>query len=450
MIHLPDGRAPEGNVYPNCISRCYILGTIFLAALFGFLDRQVISLLVIPIRADLHLSNTQVSLLYGFAFVFLFATAGLVIGRLIDRYNRRTVLSIGVAVWSIATVSCGLAPNFTWLFIARVVVGTGEACLAPAACSILADCFTPRYRSRALFVYMLGAFVGLGASMLLGGVLFELIEQRRVVIAGLGSWRLVFALIGTPGLLVALLTRLMEEPTRKGIIAQHAPTGWQRFIPYLAQHSPLFVALYAAQGAMAFWTYGIHAWMPTYFMRRFGLSIATVGIQMGALLAAGGVLGAFVSVQLCDRWTRRGVPAAKFRITAIGAIVALPAMLVLPLATAAWQAWACLAVLVTAGPFSSSTANIMMQDLFPNRLRGQATTLMLFIISLLGSSAGPLTVGLLIDSLGERPDQIVTAMTFASLPAILLVIVLWVCSVRRYDAVRLPILEADTRGLPQE
>ena len=133
----------SGAVYPGPAQRNYIIGTIFLAGLFGFLDRQIISLLVVPIRADLNLSNTQVSLLYGFAFVFLFATAGLFIGRLIDRHNRRTILAIGVAVWSLATIGCGLAPDFTWLFLARVVVGTGEACLAPAACSILADCFRP-------------------------------------------------------------------------------------------------------------------------------------------------------------------------------------------------------------------------------------------------------------------------------------------------------------------
>ena len=436
--------AHGGITYPDRSSRYYIIGTIFLAGLFGFLDRQIISLLVIPIRTDLHLSNTQVSLLYGFAFVFLFATVGLFIGRMIDRHSRRTILAIGVAVWSLATVGCGLAPNFTWLFIARVMVGSGEACLAPAACSILADCFTPAYRSRALFVYMVGAFVGVGASMLVGGILFEFIGHQHLTVAGLASWRLVFVLIGAPGLMIAILARLMTEPTRKGIVISHGEPAWDRLIPYLARHWPLFAAVYAAQAAMAFWTYGLHAWMPTYLIRRFGLSVAAVGTQMGVLLAAGGIIGALTSVQMCDRWTFGGVPAAKFRITAIGAMAAFPAMVVLPLATSAWQVWTCLAVLVTAAPFSSCTATIMMQDLFPNQLRGQGTSLMLFIISLLGTSAGPLAIGMLIDAGGDNPGQIVKAITFASLPALLLVVVLWKFSVRRYDTVRLPILEADT------
>lgn len=429
--------------YPGPAQRSYIIGTIFLAGLFGFLDRQIISLLVVPIRADLNLSNTQVSLLYGFAFVFLFATAGLVIGRLIDRYNRRTILAIGVAVWSLATVACGLAPNFNWLFLARVIVGTGEACLAPAACSILADCFRPAYRSRALFVYMLGAFVGLGASMIVGGIVFEMVEREGWTIAGIGSWRLVFVLIGAPGLLIAVLVRLMPEPTRKGVALLEGLEP-ERILPYLKRHWRLFLAVYVAQSAMAFWSYGIHAWMPTYFIRRFDLSIATVGTQMGFMLAIGGILGAFVGVQLCDRWTLRGTPAAKFRVAAIGSMIAIPPMLLLPFAEAPWQAWACLAVLVTAGPFSSSTGTIMMQDLFPNRMRGQGTTLMLFIISVLGTSAGPLTVGLLIDRMGDDPAHIVTAMTLASLPALFLVLAMWLSSIRRYDAVRIPIFKADS------
>lgn len=428
--------------YPGAAQRAYIVATIFVAGIFGFLDRQIISLLLVPIRSDLHLNNTQVSLLYGFAFVVLFSTAGLFIGGMVDRYHRRSIMAAGVAIWSVATICCGLAPSFGWLFLARIAVGMGEACLAPAACSILADSFTPQYRSRALFSYMLGAFVGLGASMAIGGALFQTIEQHGLSLFGLTSWRLVFVLIGLPGILIAVMAQLMNEPARKGVACQGTETA-SGLISYLARHWRVLGAIFIAQSAMAFSSYGIHAWLPSYFIRRFGLPVADVGTTMGLLLAVGGIVGAFASVQLSDRWTLAGVPAAKLRVTALGALAALPAVAAFPWATQAWQAWACTALLVTASPFASSTATIMTQDLFPNRMRGQGTALMLLSISLFGTSLGPLTVGLLIDRLGDTPQHMAEAMSLSGAPALILVVMSWLLCRGRYDDVRLPIFRAD-------
>src|SRR6202051_3324117 len=168
--------SPASSVrYPARRDARYVGLIVFAATMFSFLDRQVLAILVDPIRRDLHVSDTGMSLLYGFAFVILYSTLGLPIGRLINHHQRRLILAAGVAVWSVMTIACGLAHSYGTLFCARIGVGIGEACLTPAACSLLADCFEPRVRGRAMSFYLLGVYAGIGFLTAPGGPLYDVL-----------------------------------------------------------------------------------------------------------------------------------------------------------------------------------------------------------------------------------------------------------------------------------
>ncbi len=214
MISSPANGIP----YPARRAAFYVAFIVFTATMFSFLDRQILAILVDPIRRDLHVSDTEMSLLYGFAFVILYSTLGLPIGRLIDRHQRRLILATGIAVWSLMTMACGLAHSYAMLFCARIGVGIGEACLTPAACSLLADCFEPGVRGRAMGFYLVGVYSGIGLSLLAGGLLYGALARSPglPLLGGLAPWRAVFVIVGSPGLVIAALALTLREPGPTG------------------------------------------------------------------------------------------------------------------------------------------------------------------------------------------------------------------------------------------
>ena len=150
---------------------------LLLAYAVSLIDRQVLSLLVQPIKASLDISDTQISLLHGLAFAIFYTMFGILIGRAVDKYNRRNIIVAGITLWCLATIACGLASSFAGLFIARMFVGVGEATLSPAAFSMIADYFPPERRARAMSVFSTGVFVGSGLALILGGAAIEATGQ---------------------------------------------------------------------------------------------------------------------------------------------------------------------------------------------------------------------------------------------------------------------------------
>lgn len=204
------------------IQSWYMVFVLFIAYTLSSIDRQILTLLVGPIRADLNLSDSEMSLLMGFAFSLLFAIAGLPIGRLSDRKSRRNIIAIGIACWCAMTAACGFAKNFTHLFMARMGVGIGEAALSPAAFSLIADRFPPNRRAFATSVYHLGYPIGAGVAMILGGILIgtlsDLGPQTLGFLGTFSPWQLTFMIVGIPGLLVIGLIYTFTEPERKGLM----------------------------------------------------------------------------------------------------------------------------------------------------------------------------------------------------------------------------------------
>ncbi|MDE3054931.1 MAG: MFS transporter, partial [Gemmatimonadota bacterium] len=186
----------------------YVVGVLTLANVGGFVDRLILSLLVVPIRRDLGISDTQMSLLMGLAFSVFYTVLGLPIGWLADRANRKAIMGWGVAVWSVMTAACGVAGTFGRLLATRIGVGVGEATLAPTATSFLADYFPPQRLGTAMSVYSMGVFLGSGLAYVIGGAVVAFLDAKgRVILPLVGAvhpWQTAFFVVGVPGLVVAL------------------------------------------------------------------------------------------------------------------------------------------------------------------------------------------------------------------------------------------------------
>ena len=210
----------KGINFPNPSVAWTTLAILFLAYISSFVDRMIISLLVEPIKKDFQISDTQVSLLLGLSFAIFYCLAALPIGRLVDIWSRKKIVTVGITLWSFMTALCGLAQNYTQLFLARIGVGVGEASLAPAAYSMLADSFPPKKLGLAMGVFTMGTAVGAGLALIIGGAIISFVtgeSGENISLFGIGflsGWQWVFVLVGLPGLFIALLTSLIREPDR--------------------------------------------------------------------------------------------------------------------------------------------------------------------------------------------------------------------------------------------
>jgi MFS family permease len=438
----------NGIPYPARRAAFYVASIVFTATTFSFLDRQILAILVDPIRHDLNVSDTEMSLLYGFAFVILYSTLGLPIGRMIDRHQRRLILAAGIAVWSVMTMACGLAHSYGALFCSRIGVGIGEACVTPAACSLLADCFEPGVRGRAMGFYLVGVYSGIGLSLVAGGLLYGALARSPglPLIGALAPWRAVFIIVGAPGLLIAALTLTLREPARQdpAPIPAMQESGHSIDFPLLtyARANAATIALpQLAQGVIAFVSYSLMGWAPSVLMREFHQSRGGVGVTLGLLSLAGGVGGALAGAIFCDRWTAAGATAAKLRVSAFGAAACAGGLALLALADTSWAAFAAVALCSTALPFAAASGQAMVQELFPNRLRGQGSAIMVLSIGLFGAGCGPLAIGLLNDHVFHSQGLSMAIVT-TGLPATGVVILLYWYGRDRYEALRQRLLNS--------
>ncbi|HKZ72699.1 MAG TPA: MFS transporter, partial [Steroidobacteraceae bacterium] len=214
-----DAAGSQVDTYPPALYSWYVVGVLTVTYTVSFIDRQIMALMIEPIRRDLGITDTQVSLLIGLAFAVFYTLLGLPIARLADRYSRRAIIAAGVAVWCVMTAACGLARSYAQLFLARVGVGVGEAALSPSALSMMSDYFPKRTRGRAVAVYNMGISLGAGLAMIVGGQVIAHVMQappvRLPVVGELFAWQTVFLVVGLPGLLMAVLMATVKEPARR-------------------------------------------------------------------------------------------------------------------------------------------------------------------------------------------------------------------------------------------
>ena len=436
-----DSLANRPTSYPNAAYAGYVVAILFAATLLSQLDRQLPALLVRPLKQEFGISDTGFSLLQGYGFAIFYTIAGLPLGRFVDRGNRRYLIIVGLLFWSLATGLFAFAQNYTHLLLARVGVGIGEAVLAPAAYSLIADYIEPSHRGRALAAYYVSLAIGSGASLLLGGWLLKAIPHQGLEITGLGvfsSWRAAFLLAAVPGAPLALLMALsVREPARREV-SNASTTGTlpsvREFVRYLRQHSATFLRVLTYPTLLSIIGYGALAWAPAQFDRRFAIPPARSGIVIGIVVAAAGAIGTLLSGFLSDYFSNRSVSAARLRVAFIGVLL-LPAPAMLwPLVGTPALAYALLFLTVFSLSIAQSAAPALIQSVVPNRMRGQAIASYLLLAGLMGIGLGPTLVALLTDFVFKDNSALRYSLAISAAPAALSALWLIGSGLKHYEA----------------
>lgn len=415
--------APADRPWPRPAYGYYVTGILLLAYTLSYVDRQILSLMVEPVKRDLQLTDTQISLLHGFAFAIFYTLVGLILGRLADRRNRRSLIIAGIAIWCVATAACGFAGSLGTLFLARMVVGVGEASLSPAAYSMLADYFQPERRGRAMGLYSLGVYLGSGLAFIVGGLVIAATKDAgSVVLPVLGSfrpWQLAFIIVALPGLLIVPLMLTVREPVRRELAGSEG--GFGHFVERRAFYAPAILG-YAV---LAIVTFAFTAWLPTSFIRLWGWSPKDIGIAYGSIMLVFGSGGMILAGVVADRLAARGRRDAHLWLSIVGTAAAIPFALAAGLVTTPYAALALVALTSFCISMSIALAPAALQSVTPNGLRGQMTALYLLLINLIGMGCGPTLVALCTDygfgdEMAVRNSITVVTVCAASVSAVLL------------------------------
>jgi MFS family permease len=391
------------NSAPGAGRAWYVLVVLTLAYVLSFIDRQILTLMVDPIRHDLHITETQMSLLMGASFAVFYTFFGIPLARLADLHSRRALIAGGITVWSAMTAACGLAKRFWQLAFCRMGVGVGEATLSPAAYSLIADSFAPNLRSTAMAIYSMGIYIGSGLSFMVGGLVIEFASGRESFVLPLAgavhSWQLVFLLVGLPGPLLALLLLPIEEPPRTGVsrskqgAAASASPG--EMWGYVRDNRATLVYLNLGIALLALDGYGAFSWVPSFFLRRHGWAAGQTGMVFGLIVASCGTLGVVTGGRLADWMRLRGHADANLRVALVGALGSIPCGLFYPLVPSAYPATALLAPVVFFMSMPFGVAPAAISQMTPATLRARGTALYLFVINLIGMGLGPTLVATL-------------------------------------------------------
>src|ERR1700730_9215694 len=392
----------EELLYPSPRVAWLACTVLFLGLTLAFMDRAIISLFIIPIQRDLHLSDTQISLLVGFAFAVFYALFGLPVARWIDGGRRKTIAAIGVAVWAVASSSCGLATNFWQLFLGRVGRVAGEASVTPAGVSLLADLFPPSRRGVAMGVFYAGIYLGGGCALILGGLLWRNLGDRQIVFPLVGpihSWGVVLILVGALGLLVAPLTMMIREPERldggRRAAAGNVPLA--AVVQYYKTHARTLMGHNVGFCLQNFALHAGAAWLPTLLVRTDGWSIAKAGATVGAMTLVLGPIGTATAGLLADALARRGRTDGKLLVSIVAAGMCAFASALIALNPAPALIVVALGVFMFFGTFSLPLAPGALQEIMPNAMRGQATAIYVAVTNLVGGGLAATAVAVLTD-----------------------------------------------------
>lgn len=391
------------DAFPPTRYAWYVVAVLALANTSAFVDRQILGLLVGPIRRDLGITDTQMGALYGLAFALFYTLLGVPIGRAADRASRRTIIAIGIVGWSIMTALCGLARTYDQLLLARFGIAIGEATLAAPALSLIADYFAPERRATALSVYTLGVYLGAGLANLVGGALLARLDgsvsAMWPIIGEIRPWQQAFVLVGLPGLVVAVLVALVREPSRHETGQQDGalPFTIAEVARYAAANRRTFLCHGLGYALFALVNFATAAWLPTHLIRSYGWTAARAGITLGTLTATIGVGGVVAGGRVSDLLTARGHADAKLRVGIIAAAGNLVCGVAYTLAPTAALSVAALVPYNFFASFAFGAAVAAVQEITPNRMRAQIGALFLSAMTLIGLGIGPSAVGFVTD-----------------------------------------------------
>jgi MFS family permease len=408
------GKNPDGPGYAR-----YVVLTLFVVYTFNFIDRQIVAVMQEPIKAHFDLSDLQLGLLTGPAFALLYAVLGLPIAYLADRWNRVSIISISLAVWSAFTALFGLVNSYLMLFLMRVGVGIGEAGCSPPAHSLISDYVAPRKRGGAMSVYSLGIPIGSVLGILITAIVYRWVADyydangAPEYLAAIGAdvaWRVPFLLIGIPGVLLAIFLKLtVKEPVRGRFDDGHK-AGEQASVGAVLRallKKPSFWYLAFAAAIASLVGYGLFPWLLSYFIRislASGIApqdaLANAAIPYSFVIGGGGFIGTLAGGYLTDRFSKKwlGYYAA---IPGIALLAALPIYFLSLSIPPNWMAFLLLGVSSALGSMWYGPVWAIVQNLVKPSMRAMAPAILLFIINIIGLGIGPPAVGALSDFFRE-------------------------------------------------
>jgi MFS family permease len=363
--------------------------------------------------------------LMGFAFVMFYVILGLPIARLVDRSSRRRIIGIGVALWSGATALCGLAHTFVQLFLARVGVGVGEACVGPATYSMLADLFPREKLARAVSVLNFGFIAGIALSAILGGTVIGALEHvppiTLPIIGLLRPWQLTFLVVGIPGLLVALLMGTVVEPIRRDLAAASSTAGVvghtipiREVMRYLRDNRKVYGPMYLALALQAIPSQGAISWGPAFFIRVHHWSPRDVGLAFGTVTLLVAPPALMIGGLLAERLAKRGYHDANLRVQLLAICLWIPGAVLMPMMPTPALALAAFGISLFFAMMAPGPQNAALQSVTPNRMRGQTTALFLFVFNIVGFGCGPTVIALITDFVFHDDTRVGSALALAT------------------------------------
>lgn len=379
----------------------YTVITLSLVMMLAYIDRGVISLFVQPMKRDLTLSDTQISLLLGVAFTLPYIVIGLPMSRIVDRGTRKFLISGSLAVWSFTTSLCGIAQSYGALFAARAVVGSSESVVTPATISLIADAVPRERLPRAYAIYNGGILSGSAMALLIGGALMGLLAGVPPIgLPGIGvlrNWQLVFMMVGLPGLLVAVLVlATVPEPLRRGACR---PQGYplREVLASVFRQRALHLNLLSAMVLLGMMNSAMAAWMPAFYERTYGWGPATAGPLLGATSLVTAVLGLVSGAWLAERLGRRNSDA-NVRVLFLAQLFSFPLVLAALLMPSPWLALGCSAIGGAFAGMGGPGFVSALQIATPNEMRGQINVFYATLVNVIGGSVGPTLAGFLTDT----------------------------------------------------
>lgn len=379
----------------------------------GFVDRQILNLLVEPIKGDLFLSDVQISLLQGTVFSVPYLLMSPVFGRWVDIWPRRWVLLGCTLVWAGCTAACGLAGSFGVLLAGRALVGAAEAGLTPAAWSMLGDRFDDARLPRALSIYHLGTYVGSGAALLMGGLLMRWAGGEGgaapAVVGALRPWQFTFIVVGALGLCTLALLAFLREPPRRSANERSGSAGHMEMstaLRVLRDRRGFYIPFYIGMSLAIMPVYVFPAWLPALTMRQYGASVSEVGLHYGTVSLVGGSLGVLSGPTFARLLTRWGYTDVNLRLVAISALAVLACCVALAFRANYEMVIAIGGIAAFFYAMPTPLAGAALQEMTPHPMRGLATGIYIVMITLVGLSLAPVSVALMTEFVFHDPVRI--------------------------------------------
>jgi MFS family permease len=369
----------------------YALSLLTIVYVLNFLDRTLIYLLFTPIKAEMHLTDTQLALLGTTSFIIFYTLLGIPFGRMADRVSRKKLIAGGLTVWALFSGLTGFAHDFWTIFLCRVMVGVGEATLGPAALSLLSDYFPPRVRATVQAVYSSGIAIGAGVAFFLGGW-----------IAKDYGWRWAFYLLGFPGLIFAVLVLLLKEKPR-GQTETAAATSYSRDDWRVLFTSRPLIYLYLGYALFGLAANSLSIWGATFFMRVHGMDLRLIGKLGGILSIVAGVPGTILGGYVADRLRRKG-RGGRMLFSACGALVAVPCWIVLLFSNSVWALLLASFILLALSLMWLGPAAADVHEIAGPKLRGLGIGIYFFAVNIAAYAIGAPLVGKLNDMLGAESN----------------------------------------------